>query len=190
MSEEEQYDMFCTHCGQRITKETVYCPSCGTHVSDMGGEDAYGGQSPSYRNAYNVDMSPRLKGLGILFIITAVIFIGMGVYYYSMVDSIINEAMNDASWPDLVKQIQDMGYSEQWLIDTMKQYLTIFAVMMIISGAAVAVSAVCAFTKKMWALGLIGCVIATVMSSATFLGLIVGIIATYMYCTTKSCFQN
>ena len=189
MSEEEQYDLFCTQCGQRISKDTVFCPSCGAQVSDPAAGQT-SDQHPYVDSTYRPDRSSRLKGLGILFAISAALFLILGIFYYSSIDSLISELTKDPSWADLVKQVEDLGYTEQWLLDTIKQYLQIFAIMTIVAGVALAASAVCAFTRKLWVVGLIGCIIATLTSVTTLFGLIFGIIITYMYCTTKSSFQS
>ena len=49
MSEEEQFDLFCTQCGQKLTKDATFCPSCGAQVSEMTEAPANSGNSnPSY----------------------------------------------------------------------------------------------------------------------------------------------
>ena len=178
MADEGEYDLFCTHCGQRINKDTVFCPSCGTQVSEMGGEPTYS-NNYNYNNRPVIDRSPRLKALAILFTIIAVLFLALGAYYLANIDVIMDNLKADPQWPDIVKQIEDMGYTEQWFLDTIRQYLVIFSVMFIVAGVGAAIAAVCAFAKKCWAIGLIACIVVTITTSTTFIGLIIDMIYTY-----------
>ena len=183
---EEEFDLFCTQCGQRISKDTVFCPSCGAQVAEQ-----YEGASASKQTpARQADsrMSSRLMAISILLVVSAVAFIAIGIYYMTGVDAMIDALKSDPSWPDLVSQMADLGYTEDQFVDLIKTVLVWIAAGSIICGAAMAVAAVCGFTRKLWVLGFICCIIATVLSSASLLGLIVGIIVTYMYYTTKPCF--
>ena len=193
MSEEQEYDLFCTHCGQRITKDTVFCPSCGMQVSGEG--EAQVNNNPNDRfNVYNAngtrDMSGRLMFLSIVFIISAVIFLYEGISTYVNIDSTIDQLVASSSWPDLVQFMEDAGYTEQQFIDLIKSSMAATAIMFIVAGACMGVAAICGFTKKMYVLGLVCCIVAIVCTMVTVLGLIVGIILTYMYATTKPCFTS
>ena len=189
MSEEEQYDLFCTHCGQRITKDTVYCPSCGTQVSDMGGEPVYSNGN-NYRARPTVDMSPRLKFLAILFTITAVYYLVSGIINLMSVDSTIETYKSLGMWDTIVDYFNTtMNMDEQETEDFLKTIITATAIANIVMGALVGVAAFCSFAKKNWTIGLVCCIIATIISSMSIFGLIVGIIVTYLYSTTKPCFQ-
>ena len=187
---EEEYDLFCTHCGMRITKDTVFCPSCGAQVS-WAGEGSPANNVNQYNDRRARDMSGRLKGISILLVITAVIFVAMGIYYLASIDATIDAMKADTtSWSNLVSMVEDYGYDEAWLVDLLRTTLLALGVTSLIAGIAAAVSAVCGFTKKYWFLGVLGCAIATIMTATTILGIIVGIIVTYLYYTTKPCFQQ
>ena len=189
MSEEEQYDLFCTHCGQRITKDTVYCPSCGTQVSDMGGEPVYSNGN-NYRARPTVDMSPRLKFLAILFTITAVYYIISGLINLVTVDSTIEAYKSLGMWDTIVDYFNTtMNMSEQETEDFLRTMTIVSAVANIVMGALVGVAAYCSFAKKKWTVGLVCCIIATIISSVSIFGLVIGVIVTYLYSTTKPCFQ-
>ena len=187
---EEEYDMFCTHCGQRLAKDAAFCPSCGTSVSDMmGGAETNNNTANTYAGRPAPNMDSRLKILSVIFAISAALMLFYGIYELINVDSIINTYTSDPSWQTLVDMVVDAGYTEQWLIDTMKTAIIGMSVAYIIGGAFLATAAVCGFTKKGWAIGLICCIFATILTSVTVLGLIVGIIMTYLYHTTKPSFS-
>jgi len=188
---DEEYDLFCTHCGQRITKDTAFCPSCGMQV---GGEEPQANSNDRfnvYRPDGTRDMSGRLLFLSIVFILSAAYFLYEGISNYVSVDAVINQMVNSSFWPDLVQMMSDTaGYTEQQVIDLMRSSLLATSLMFIIGGAAMAIAAICGFTKKLRALGLICCIVATICTSITLLGLFVGLILTYMYATTKPCFTS
>ena len=85
---------------------------------------------------------------------------------------------------------ESFDYTEQQLKDLIRNSMLITAVMFIVAGVAIGIAAICGFTKKFRALGLICCIVTTICTSITVLGLIVGLILTYMYATTKPCFQS
>ena len=189
MSEEEQYDLFCTHCGQRLEKDTAFCPSCGTQVSDMGGEPVYSNDRNYRRPA--VDMSPRLKFLAILFTITAVYYIISGIINLVTVDSTIETYKSLGMWDTIVDYFNTtMNMNEQETEDFLRTMTIVSAAANIAMGALVGVAAYCSFKKVKWTIGLVCCIIATIISSMSIFGLIVGIIVTYLYSTTKPCFQS
>ena len=186
---EEEYDLFCTHCGQRLSKDTAFCPSCGTQVSDMGGEPTYSNNN-DYRSR-PVDLSPRLKFLAILFTITAVYYIISGLINLMSVDSTIETYKSLGMWDTIVDYFNTtMNMSEQETEDFMKTMILASAIANIVMGALVGVAAYCSFAKKKWTIGLVCCIIATIISSMSIIGLIVGIIVTYLYSTTRPCFQS
>ena len=86
--------------------------------------------------------------------------------------------------------MEDAGYTEQQFIDLIKSSMAATAIMFIVAGACMGVAAICGFTKKMYVLGLVCCIVAIVCTMVTVLGLIVGIILTYMYATTTPCFTS
>ena len=188
---EEEYDLFCTHCGQRITKDTAFCPSCGMQV---GAEPESQVNSNNRSNAYGPngarDMSGRLMFLSILFIISAVIFLYEGISSYLSIDSVMDQLVSSSSWPDLVQAMESMGYTEQQFTDLIRNSMLVTSWMFIVAGVCMGISAICGFTKKVYVLGLICCILAIVCTMVTILGLIVGIILTYMYATTKPCFTS
>ena len=182
---EEEYDMFCTQCGARIAKDTAFCPSCGASVGGEPAPQTYNSGAPS-QNYYGPDRSGRLLVLSVICAITAVLFLYVGISTLLQGDSIITQFQNDPGWPDFVKSLEDAGISADEVVNYVKNFITGFAVIFIVAGIANAVSAVCGFTKKLWALGLIGCIVATIF---TLTGPIVGIIFTYLYATTKPAFN-
>ena len=185
MADEEQYDLFCTHCGQRITNETVYCPACGTPVQGMAGEPVNDVRPSQISSAI---LESRLRAISIVFVVSAVIMLGFGIYYCATVDQTMDEAMSDSSWDSLVDLYESLGYTEQQLEDVIRMSIISSGVIFILSGIALGISATCGFTKKMWILGFVCCIIATVLTATTILGLIVGIIMSHLYHTTKPCF--
>ena len=185
---EEEYDMFCTQCGARISKDTAFCPSCGAAVGGEPAPQTYNNGAPS-QNYYGPDRSGRLLVLSIICAITAVFFLYMGISTLVQVDSIITQLQADPGWPDMVQAFEDAGISADEVVSTLKSILTVFGVSFLVGGIAAALPAVCGFTKKLWALGLIGCIVVTIFTATTLIGLIVGIIFTYLYATTKPAFN-
>ena len=181
---ESEYDLFCTSCGARIGKDTVYCPSCGARVNWQEGESGSNGYQPQ-----QIDYSHRLKVISIVLAVSAGLLIIMGIYYLATLDSTMDALVKDDSWKNLVDMFKDY-YSEQELYDIFKTSIMASAITYLVSGVFMVVSAICGFMKKYWTIGFICCIFATILSISGFVGLIIGIIVTYLYYTTRSCFEN
>lgn len=191
---EEDYDLFCTHCGQRISKDTVFCPSCGMQVS---GESEAPVNNNNYRNNnygnnyYYPDRSGRLLFLSIIFVLSALYFLYEGITSYVNADAIMDQLINSPSWPDLCKLMMDAGgYTEQQVIDLIKSSMIMAGLAFIVAGASMGIAAICGFTKKVYVLGLICCIVATICTSITVLGLFFGLLMTFLYASTKHCFNS
>ena len=180
MSEEEQFDMFCTHCGQRLAKDASFCPSCGAQVSDMM-EAASG--TPVNRAPNQPDMSGRLKVISVILIITAVLFIISAISTFGMTDSIIDTMKSDStSWSNLMDQT---NMTSQELEDTIRGFVVALAVTSLISAVMVGVAGAFGLMKKHWGLGFALCIIVTILQMS-----IVGVIVTILWYTTKPAFTQ
>lgn len=178
MSEEEQFDLFCTQCGQKLTKDATFCPSCGAQVSDM--KEAPAG-APAYGAPYQSDMSGRLKVISIILIATAVLFIISALSTFGMADSIIDQMKSDAtSWNNLLDQL---NMTSQELEDMIRAIVLAMAVTNIISAILVGIAGAFGLMKKHWGLGFAFCIITTVVQMS-----IVGLIVTILWYTTKPAF--
>ena len=191
MTDEEEYDLFCTHCGQRITKDTVFCPSCGTQVSDMGGEPTYGnGSNNNDRGPTAEALDSRLKFLAILMVITAVYYVLSAISNLLTIDATIDLYKDLGMWDQIVDSFNQMfGMNEQETEDFIRTMTIVTSIMSLVMGALIGVGSYCSFSKKKWKLGLICLIIATVLASSSIFGLVIGVIVTYLYSTTKPCFQ-
>ena len=120
MSEEEQFDLFCTQCGQKLTKDATFCPSCGAQVSEMTEAPAAGSgySNPSYGAPYQRDMSGSLKVISIILIITAALFLISAISTFGAADSVIDSMKSDTtSWNNLLDQ---MNMTSQELEDMIR----------------------------------------------------------------------
>ena len=181
MSEEEQFDLFCTQCGQKLTKDATFCPSCGAQVSDM--KEAPAG-APAYA-PYQRDMTGRLKAISIVLFITAALFIIFGIYTIGAGDSFIDAMKESDGWADLVKQLEDNGMTEQEFVDLVKNIFIASGVMYLISAALVAIAGFFGIKRQHWGLGFAFCIITTVLQMS-----IVGLIVTILWYTTKPAFTQ
>ena len=188
---EEDYDLFCTHCGQRITKDTAFCPSCGMQVGEEPQPQNSNDRFNVYRPDGTRDMSGRLLFLSIVFALSAAYFLYDGINTYINIESTLSQLMSSSFWPDLVQMMSETaGYTEEQFIDMLRTTMKTTAIMFIVGGAAMAIAAVCGFTKKLRVVGLICCIVATICTAITLLGLFVGLLLTYLYATTKPCFTS
>lgn len=187
---EEEFDLFCTHCGQRISKDTVFCPSCGTQVSEMGGEPTYGNGSNNYTGPTAQALDSRLKFIAILLAITAVYYIISGLSNLLTIDATIDMMKDLGMWDSIVDSFnKTFGMDEQQTEDFIRNVTIVSSIISIVMGALIGVATYCSFSKKKWKLGLVCLIIATVLAASSIFGLIVGIIVSYLYGTTKPCFQ-
>ena len=180
MSEEEQFDLFCTQCGQRLSKDATFCPSCGAQVSEM--KEAPAG-APAYGAPYQPDMSGRLKVISIILIVTAVLFLISAISTFGMADSIIDSMKSDStSWNNLLDQLNMTG---QQLEDMIRSIVLAMAITSLISAAMVAIAGIFGLMRKHWGLGFAFCIITTVVQMS-----IVGLIVTILWYTTKPAFDQ
>ncbi|MBO4552166.1 MAG: zinc-ribbon domain-containing protein [Candidatus Methanomethylophilaceae archaeon] len=180
MSEEEQFDLFCTQCGQRLTKDATFCPSCGAQVSEM--KEAPAG-APAYGAPYQRDMSGRLKVISIILIITAALFLISAISTFGAADSVIDSMKSDTtSWNNLLDQL---NMTSQELEDMIRSIVVALAVTSLISAVLVAVAGVFGLMRKHWGLGFAFCIITTVIQMS-----IVGLIVTILWYTTKPAFTQ
>jgi len=179
MSEEEQFDLFCTQCGQKLTKDATFCPSCGAQVSDM--KEAPAGAP--YGNPYQRDMSGRLKVISIILIVTAALFIISALSTFGMADSIIDQMKSDTtSWNNLLDQL---NMTSQELEDMIRAIVVAMAVTNLISAILVGIAGAFGLMKKHWGIGFAFCIITTVVQMS-----IVGLIVTILWYTTKPAFTQ
>ena len=179
MSEEEQFDLFCTQCGQKLTKDATFCPSCGAQVSDMKEAPAGG----PYGNPYQRDMSGRLKVISIILIVTAALFIISALSTFGMADSIIDQMKSDTtSWNNLLDQL---NMTSQELEDMIRAIVVAMAVTNLISAILVGIAGAFGLMKKHWGIGFAFCIITTVVQMS-----IVGLIVTILWYTTKPAFDQ
>ena len=180
MSEEEQFDLFCTQCGQKLTKDATFCPSCGAQVSDM--KEAPAG-APAYGAPYQRDMSGRLKVISIILIVTAALFIISAISTFGMADSIIDQMKSDTtSWNNLLDQL---NMTSQELEDMIRAIVLAMAVTYVISAVLVGIAGAFGLMKKHWGIGFAFCIITTVVQMS-----IVGLIVTILWYTTKPAFTQ
>ncbi len=184
MSEEEQFDLFCTQCGQKLTKDATFCPSCGAQVSEMTEAPASSGYSnPSYGAPYQRDMSGRLKVISIILVITAALFLISAISTFGAADGVIESMKSDAtSWNNLLEQL---NMTSQQLEDFIRNIVLVLAVTSLISAILVGAAAAFGFMKKCWGLGFAFLIITTIMQMS-----IIGLIVTILWYTTKSAFAK
>lgn len=180
MDDDKQFDAFCPSCGQRLERDDQFCPSCGASIN---ASPSAGGQIP-YQSS-TTDYHGRLLAISVIAAVTAVLLLISGIYAFGSADSVINQLTSDPQWPSIQTQIIDRGMTVDQFFDVIRSTMNAIGIMFIIGALTGAVLAVCGFTKKMYILGLIACILMTVMTASTILGLIVGIIITYLYTTTK-----
>ena len=186
MVEEQQYDLFCTHCGQRITEDTVFCPSCGAQVSEMMEQPTGYAPGPGYSDSF---LESRLKTISIIMVASAVFLLIMGIYYLATIDAQIDSMTNNPFWDSIVDAYESMGYSEDDVKDLMRYSVMSSGIIYTVTGVCLGIASACGFTRKMWMLGFVCCIIATVVSVTSIFGLIIGIIVTHYYHTTKPLFS-
>jgi hypothetical protein len=190
MSEEDEYEGFCPHCGAKLRKGTAYCQDCGSVVNAA---EATQSQNTQYQNNSNSgkDLSGRLTLVTVLLGLYTALVIVMGISVIVSTDSIMNALTTSADWPSIVQQFRDLyGWDEAQTIDMFRSTLGWLGYYMIGAGVVGIIGCVCGIMKKFWALGLIMYIIATVMMAMTIIGLIVGVLVTYYYSTTKPVFTN
>ena len=185
---EEEYDLFCTHCGMRISKDTQYCPSCGMAIS--GQNEVQNGNVSSRNEALERTLDSRLRFLAILFTITAVYYVVSGIFDLLTIDSSIDALKDSGFWDFIVDYFDNIGMNEQETEDYLRTMSLVTAICNIVVGALVGVSAFCSFSRKHWMAGLVCGILATIVSSMTIIGLIIGVIAVCLYSTTKPCFSS
>ena len=186
MSEEEQFDLFCTQCGQKLTKDATFCPSCGAQVSEMTEAPANSGNSnPSYGAPYQRDMSGRLKVISIILFVSAGLFVLFGIYMLGAADSFINAMKESSSWSDIVRQIQENGMTEQEFIDMFKAIFIASGALYLISAVLVGLAGFFGIKRKYWGLGFAFCIIVTVLQFS-----LVGLVITILWYTTKPAFNQ
>ena len=179
MSEEEQFDLFCTQCGQKLTKDATFCPSCGAQVSEMTEAPA----APAYGSPYKPDMSGRLKVISIILIITAALFLISAISTFGAADGLIDSMKSDStSWNNLLDQL---NMTSQQLEDFIRNIVLVLAITSLISAILVGVAAAFGLMKKCWGLGFAFLIITTIMQMS-----IIGLIITILWYTTKSAFTN
>lgn len=184
MSEEEQFDLFCTQCGQKLTKDATFCPSCGAQVSEMTEAPANSGNSnPSYGAPYQRDMSGRLKVISIILIITAALFLISAISTFGAADGLIESMKSDTtSWENLLEQL---NMTSQQLEDFIRNIVLVLAVTSLISAALVGVAGAFGLMQKYWGLGFAFLIITTIMQMS-----IIGLIITILWYTTKPAFAK
>ena len=180
MSEEEQFDLFCTQCGQKLTQDATFCPSCGAQVSEMKEAPA---STPAYGAPYQKDMSGRLKVISIVLIITAALFLISAISTFGSADMVIDSMKSDtASWNNLLDQ---MNMTSQQLEDMIRSIVLALAITSLISAIMVGLAGAFGLMKKNWGLGFAFCIITTVVQMS-----VVGLIVTILWYTTKPAFTQ
>ena len=186
---EEKSDIFCTQCGQRISEDTEFCPSCGASVSEMNGAPAASG-APVYNNMERANHESRLKIAAVFIVIGAVLSLISGIYLLASAQATLDALVASEGWANFVKAFTDSGMTEQDAKNLILNTLNGIGVYYIIVGAMLGVAAYCSIAKKLFVLGFVLCIIATVLSLPSILGLIIGIIVCVMYYKSKPVFTS
>ena len=176
---------FCPYCGARIPANTQFCTSCGASLNTAPERNV--GYSGTYSNTAPYDTPKKGSGehgtrlivVSVFAVILALIGLYIGLTSIVNVDAVINSI--DWSTIELPE-----GTTVKELKDMMAGLLVIIGWLFLISGITGVVGAVCGFTKKLYALGLICYIVATVVTAITVIGLIIGIILTVLYSTSKT----
>lgn len=189
-------ERFCTYCGQRIGDTASFCPSCGAVLDGSRPAESAQQQQQQYapntgapKPNVNKDVYTRLTIWSIVVAVTAIIFLFESVPMVIQFNSLAEQFTSNPSWPDIVKEFQSAGFDAQQALDLCVSIAKFVAISFLLGGIFGAVGAVCGFTKKMYVLGLIMYILMTVVTCWTVFGLIIGIIATVRFATTKPCFS-
>lgn len=179
---------FCVHCGAELDDGAMFCKSCGAQVET--------GEVPQavdpYASRRESSMNTRLTVIGICCIFYAVLMFISAIYILVSGDSLVNQITSDPNWPDVAQEIINAGFAstvaeaEQFL----KNIITYLGIGALIIGIIAAIPAYSCFTKKAYILGLAMLIITTIISTMTFIGLIIGIIIIVFYCSCKPVFDK
>ena len=157
----------------------------------MGGEPTYGNGSNNYIGPTVQVLDSRLRFLAILFAITAAYYVISGLVNLLTVDGTIETYKSLGMWDTMVDFFESMmNMNEQETEDYIRTLLIVSSIVSIVMGVLIGVSSYCSFAKRKWKIGLVCCIIATIIASMTIYGLVIGVIVTYLYSTTKPCFQD
>lgn len=179
---------FCVHCGAELDDGAMFCKSCGAQVERS---DAPVTMNP-YASMKENSMNNRLKVIGICCIVYAVLAIIGGIIFLVSIDSLMEQVITDPSWPEAAQQLIDMGVvtdlagAESFMRDVFT-YTGYFGV---IIGIITIIPAYSCFTKKAYIPGLVGMVISTVLSAASVIGLIIGVVFVVLYCSCSDAFKK
>ena len=187
MADEEQFDLFCTQCGQRVSKDTAFCPSCGAHISNIN-EEPTGGYTPYNQAVNNSFLESRLKTISIIMAVSAGFLALFGIFYLATADMQVDTVVNSPFWDTIVDAYKDI-YTEDELKDLFRTVYLATGAIYLLTGICLAIAAICGFKKKKYGLGLACCIIATVLSINSLFGLIIGIIVIIQYTKTKPIFS-
>lgn len=167
---------FCMECGAKIEGDVQFCPSCGAELKKQAEVVAAAQAKP----AKDLDGRRSL----VLFLLAAY---AIPVCIVSVVIVAMGGQMADIIWEnaDARQAMIDAGYAtKQALIDA----LTLSGGLMLASGACVAVSFFMTLIRKMWILALILCVAGSILSYSSIIGLVIGLIVSYLVYTLKPTF--
>lgn len=170
---------FCTRCGTKLRESAAFCPECGAPV-------AGGSVVQSVRNEINDScerkaMTERLMWVSIFLGIFVLFSVVIGAYCAFDVDAIMEALKSDPDvWSEVLTQFTETQ---------VRSSLVLVGYYVLLAGVVGAVSLVLCVTKRHWIVALVTCVAASIIMLPTVLGLMIGLIVSYLLYTAKPAFS-
>jgi predicted RNA-binding Zn-ribbon protein involved in translation (DUF1610 family) len=163
---------FCPSCGKNLEPGAPYCPACGKLLD---GKEAERKETA----AEDGNNKSRLTIALIMTIVNAAIFFIFGMYYYTSSAELVQQTME--MFPEMVRA---------YTTDALTSLVQSMAVGMMIFGVICVVTAALMYTRRVWALTFILCLLSALVGIMTIFGIIVGITALYMLYKAKPLFDK
>jgi len=161
---------FCPACGKELPVGTAYCPACGSRLNDPEGER-------KEKAAKTNEAVGRIKIAVAILIITAVISIISGLYFYFNAESFA-ESLREM----ITNSLNDPVRADD-MVNFVKDVVKISGLLSIIVGLFSFVPAMLAYKRRMHSLTFVTCLVVAICGNLIF-----GLIALYFIHKAKPAF--
>lgn len=173
---------FCTHCGARLQESVTFCPECGVPIAGASNDGVQ--KNAFIEDSKVAEARRRLVWITVMLgLFTAAVLV-IGTYMAFGAQTIIDTIKVDPKmWESLIAQT---GWNESMIHDA----LVMAGYYFIAGGVLGAISTICCGIRRIWYVAFISSLFASLLMWSTVIGLIVGLLVTYMLYTSRSAFLD
>ena len=171
---------FCTRCGERVSEEALYCPSCGCPIEGRVDPKLDGMSVQQFMEKEIIDSKVKFNTM--LLLIYGIPVILMGIYMLFRLDQLTSILLADS-------MVQEAMVQYSLTSADITAALKYMGILITVSGSLALVAAYCVYNRKFWIVAVICTATASVLFTMSIFGLLIGLLVTWSIIGLKPYFD-